>query len=73
LVPYHLKELPRDPVSGEALEYEKIPNGFRIYAVDATDRKTEGGRKKNQSEVAFTVLRWGVETPAPGHDAGIDE
>ena len=57
LVPAWLNELPRDPVSGEPLEYQKLSRGYRIVSGAATDRKTEGGTKKNEAEVAFTVLR----------------
>ena len=57
LVPAWLSELPRDPVSGDPLEYEKLSRGYRIVSGAATDRKTEGGTKKNEAEVAFTVLR----------------
>jgi hypothetical protein len=57
LVPDYLKEIPRDPVSGEPLEYERFSTGYRIVGVAATDKKTERGRKGKETEVAFTVLR----------------
>ena len=56
LVPEFLPEVPRDPVSGEALAIEKLSKGYRVVAEEASELKTNGG-KKGEDEVAFSVLK----------------
>jgi hypothetical protein len=57
LVPEFLPELPRDPVSGEALVIEKLSKGYRVVAEKATELRTNSGKKKGENEVAFSVLK----------------
>jgi len=57
LVPEYLPVVPLDPVKGEPLRIEKLSEGYRVVADDATELKTNGGKKKGEGEVAFSVLK----------------
>ena len=57
LVPEFLPEVSRDPVSGEVLVIEKLSKGYRVGAEEASELKTNGGKKKGESDVAFSVLK----------------
>lgn len=56
LTPKYLAKLPKDPVNGEPLEYEKLSKGYRIHAYGAPELNTNQG-KNEKRDVSFTVLR----------------
>jgi hypothetical protein len=53
LSPEFLPEVLENPVTGEALRYERISGGYRVVAEGVNEAK----KKSDQSDVSFTVLR----------------
>jgi hypothetical protein len=58
LTPTYLPAIPADPFDGQPLEFERLPDGYRIISSAATERQNASpGKPLPRASVGFTVTR----------------